>query len=79
MSIGISLLKLKPGSTGQLMSLDALDPLVHRRLTDMGVRTGATIRLHKITPLGGPVIIECNGQLIGLRQKQAGHMEVCPA
>lgn len=78
MSEHLSLLRVPMGQTVRLQSLASLHPSLRRRLTDMGIDEGSIIRLKKISLLGGPVIIECNGQLVGLRQNQVKQLEVVP-
>ncbi|MDQ0495002.1 ferrous iron transport protein A [Paenibacillus brasilensis] len=74
----ISLLRSPLGQTVRLQSLAPLHPSLRRRLTDMGIDEGSIIRLKKISLLGGPIVIECNGQLVGLRQNQVKQLEVVP-
>ncbi len=74
----ISLLRTPLGQTVRLQSLAPLHPSLRRRLTDMGINEGSIIRLKKISLLGGPIVIECNGQLVGLRQNQVKQLEVVP-
>ncbi|KJD47378.1 ferrous iron transport protein A [Paenibacillus sp. NRS-1782] len=75
----ISLLRTPPGQPVRLQSLASLHPSLRRRLTDMGIDEGSIIRLKKISLLGGPIVIECNGQLVGLRQNQVKQLEVVPS
>lgn len=74
----ISLLRTPLGRTVRLQSLASLHPSLRRRLTDMGIDEGSIIRLKKISLWGGPIVIECNGQLVGLRQNQVKQLEVVP-
>lgn len=71
-----SLLKLQPGSTGLIHKIEGMNPILRRRLADLGVSEGATIGLKGKGPLLGPITLECNGQLFAIRRKEASRIEV---
>ncbi|MEX1029487.1 MAG: FeoA family protein [Paenibacillaceae bacterium] len=72
----LSELKLQPGNTFYVKDLSSVDPLVRRRLCDMGVIEECLLRFKGSMPFGGPFMFECNGQRIGLRRKEAAYIEV---
>ncbi|GGF81718.1 hypothetical protein GCM10010912_28530 [Paenibacillus albidus] len=71
-----SLLRLHPGSTGSIHSIEGMNPILRRRLADLGVFEGVVIRLKGKGPFLGPVTLECNGQLFAIRRKEASRIEV---
>lgn len=70
------LLGLKPGITGAIKQIGDMDPVLKRRLSDLGVIEGSNIMVKRYCPWGGPVTLECKGQLLGIRQKEASFIEV---
>ncbi|WP_019639371.1 FeoA family protein [Paenibacillus fonticola] len=70
------LLKLQPGESGCIRHFGHMDPILKQRLADLGVTEGADITIMRYSFWGGPVTLECGGQLIGIRKHQAAHIEV---
>ncbi|WP_379132764.1 ferrous iron transport protein A [Paenibacillus sp. sgz500958] len=75
-SISCSLLHLQPGSTGLIHKIEGMDPVLRRRLADLGVSEGVVVRIKGKGPFRGPVTIECNGQLFAIRRREASRIEV---
>ncbi|MNI98565.1 FeoA domain protein [compost metagenome] len=50
--------------------------MLKRRLADLGVAEGSSVSIKRRCPLGGPIMLECCGQLLGIRQKEAAQIEV---
>lgn len=71
-----SLLRLQPGSSGNIHKIEGMNPILQRRLADLGVSEGVNIRLKGKGPFLGPVTLECNGQLFAIRRKEASMIEV---
>ncbi|SET92620.1 FeoA family protein [Paenibacillus sp. NFR01] len=71
-----SLLRLQPGSAGSILRIEGMNPILQRRLADLGVSEGVMIRLKGKGPFLGPVTLECNGQLFAIRRKEASQIEV---
>lgn len=44
-STSCSLLRLQPGSTGYIYKIEGINPILRRRLADLGVSEGVSIRL----------------------------------
>lgn len=72
----LALSQVLPGSTVRIYSIANLNPLVSRRLLDLGVSIGSHVQLKRKSPLGGPLTLETNGQLFGIRRSQAAMIEV---
>jgi len=63
---------LKPGQTGQVISLSpACRGLERRRFMDLGILPGTTITAEMVSPSGDPTAYRIRGALIGLRREQA--------
>lgn len=71
-----SLMQLQLGTTGSIHRIEGIDPILRRRLADLGVAEGVTICLKGKAPFFGPVTLECNGQLFAIRRKEASRIEV---
>lgn len=71
-----SLVQLKPGATGLIHQIAGMNPILLRRLADLGVSEGVSVRLKGKGPFGGPITLECNGQLFAIRRKEAALIEV---
>lgn len=66
----MNLAKLKPGETGKITSIGAIGPL-RRRLMDMGVLVGETVKVVKIAPLGDPIEVTVKCYQLSMRKKEA--------
>ncbi len=49
---------------------------LHRRLLDMGITRGTTIRLEQVAPLGDPIKVRVRGYDLSLRKSEARLVEV---
>ncbi|MDR0268823.1 FeoA family protein [Paenibacillus sp.] len=70
------LLNLQPGTIGSIYAIKEMNPILRRRLYDLGVHEGSVVSMKQRGPFGGPVTLECNGQLLGIRLKEAREIEV---
>ncbi|BCG57968.1 FeoA family protein [Paenibacillus sp. URB8-2] len=70
------LLQLQPGSAGAIQEIQGMNPILRRRLADLGVSEGCTVCLKGKGPFLGPVMLECNGQLLAIRRKEASKIVV---
>ncbi len=66
----MNLAELKPGEQGIIRAIGALGPL-KRRLMDMGVLAGETVKVIKVAPMGDPLEIEIKSYRLSLRRKEA--------
>jgi ferrous iron transport protein A len=66
----MTLAKLKPGQTGKITAIGAVGPL-KRRLMDMGVLVGETIKVVKVAPLGDPIEVTVKSYQLSLRKQEA--------
>lgn len=72
----MNLSNLKPGQQGRIMKLDSGIGPIRRRLMDMGVIPGETIRVEKIAPMGDPIEVTVKGYNLSLRKGEAAGIEI---
>lgn len=70
------LCELKPGQKGCICDLSEANPAVCRRLMELGVEEGTRVQVMHAGLLGGPLTLEANGQLIGIRRSEARRIGV---
>ncbi|MEF2966936.1 FeoA family protein [Paenibacillus sp. M1] len=67
---------LKPGDSCSIRQFGGIDPILKRRLNDLGIAEGSHITVKRFCLWGGPVLLEFDGQLIGIRHREAAKIEV---
>ena len=72
----MTLLELIDGETGYIVDVSNLDETVKHRLLHIGVFEGCPIKLKHRMPFGGPCMLECQGQLVGIRRCDAAQIKV---
>lgn len=73
----IRLVELPKGVSAHVVEVDASDE-VGRRILEMGLTPGATIKLVAIAPLGDPLAFEVRGYRLSLRKAEAARVAVEP-
>lgn len=71
----MTLRDLKPGEEGRVISIGEKGPL-RRRIMEMGVTPGTTIKVIKVAPLGDPIEVNIRGYELSLRKEEAGQIEI---
>ncbi|HEY3424611.1 MAG TPA: ferrous iron transport protein A [Negativicutes bacterium] len=66
---------LQPGQTGVVSKVVGCGS-VHRRIIDMGVVPGTSIRVLKFAPLGDPIEIKVKGFNLALRKMEAMMIQI---
>ena len=66
----MNLAKLKPGERGRITKIGAIGSM-KRRLMDMGVLVGETVKVEKVAPLGDPMEITVKSYKLSLRKSEA--------
>lgn len=67
--------EIQPGQSARVLQiLDNQD--IGRRLLEMGITPGVTIRLRQSAPLGDPLEYELRGYRLSLRRREAAQIEV---
>jgi Fe2+ transport system protein FeoA len=67
--------EFKIGESGIVKSIDC-EPIVRRRLNDMGVFPGVEVKLVRFAPMGDPMQIEIRGYMLALRKHEAQSISV---
>lgn len=52
---------------------------IRRRILDMGITEGASVKVCKVAPLGDPIELTVRGYQLSLRKSDAANIEVQPA
>jgi ferrous iron transport protein A len=63
------------GGLAKIISLDAKNPAA-KRLMEMGITPGISVRVVKTAPLGCPIEIQVRGYHLALRKNEAEAIEV---
>lgn len=71
----MKLADLKPGEEGIVISIGEKGPS-RRRLMDMGVTPGVSVKVIKVAPLGDPVEVNIRGYELSLRKDEANRIEI---
>ena len=71
----MTLKEMKPGQSGQVLSIGESGPL-KRRIMDMGITPGVALKVIKMAPLGDPIEINVRGYELSLRKEEAARIEV---
>lgn len=66
---------LKTGQTGTVKSIGEKGPM-RKRLMDMGVTPGTTMKVIKVAPLGDPIEVNIRGYELSLRKDEAKNIEI---
>ena len=67
---------MKAGQSAKIESLEHVDAYLKLRLSSIGVLPGCDLCVKRASFLKGPCILECRGQSISIRQKDAAKIEV---
>ncbi|MGI5174315.1 ferrous iron transport protein A [Treponema sp. OMZ 840] len=67
----MTVVDLKPGQTATVSTVGTGDPLLKRRILDMGITPGVEITMIKSAPLGDPLEITLRGYQLSLRKHEA--------
>jgi ferrous iron transport protein A len=67
--------RLGPGERGIIARLNG-DPLVTRRLMELGLVPGTPVELVRRAPMGDPIELAVRGVHLSLRRTEASHIHV---
>ncbi len=73
-----TLADLRPGQSGVVTALFS-QGLERRRMMDLGIVPGTTIRAEMTSPLGDPIAFRVRGALVALRREQAALIHITAA
>lgn len=71
----MTLRDLKPGQKGTVVSIGEKGSM-RRRIMDMGVTPGISIKVVKVAPLGDPIEVNIRGYELSLRKAEAENIQV---
>ena len=69
---------VKPGCSCTIEHLECKGE-IRRRIMDMGITKGVSVKVLKEAPLGDPIEIDLRGYQLSLRRADAANIEVSPA
>ncbi|MCE5171384.1 ferrous iron transport protein A [Paenibacillus profundus] len=69
--INTTLCELKPGQQACICDLTRVHSTIFQRLLDLGVEEGSHVHMKRTSLFGGPLTLEANGQLFGIRRSVA--------
>lgn len=68
--------KLRAGNQATIEEINIDNKLIRRRLFDMGITKGVSVKIQKIAPLGDPVSFEIRGYELSLRREELQKIKV---
>lgn len=71
----MTLRELQPGQIARVVAINA-EGAFKRRIMDMGITTGVTVKLIRIAPLGDPIEVTLRGYQLSLRKDEAASIQV---
>jgi len=71
----MTLRDLRPGEIGNVVGIGEKGPM-RRRIMDMGVTPGTSIKVIKVAPLGDPIEINVRGYELSLRKDEARQIQI---
>ncbi|MEZ8142215.1 ferrous iron transport protein A [Enterovibrio sp. FF113] len=72
----MKLSELKPGLTGQVLSLSNVPSIPRKKLMAMGLLPDTEVRIIRLAPMGDPIQVRVRGCDIALRKSLASQIEV---
>lgn len=63
--------EMKPGDDGIIVSFSEGDPILIRRLTEMGMNKGEKVKVIRSAPLRDPIEFEVKGYNLSLKRDEA--------
>lgn len=70
-----TLVNVGPGETARVMSVGG-DTGASRRLMDLGLIRGTSVKVVRVAPLGDPIEVTLRGFMLTLRRAEAAHVVV---
>jgi len=63
--------ELKVGQIASIININAIEPVMRKKLLNLGFLPKAKVQLLRIAPLGDPIAIRCANSSIALRKSVA--------
>jgi ferrous iron transport protein A len=70
-----TLVQVGPGETARVKEVGG-DSTASRRLMDLGLVRGTTVKVVRVAPLGDPIEVTLRGFMLSLRRSDAAHVVV---
>ena len=70
-----TLMQAQIGSTAKVVKLYG-EGAVKRRIMDMGITKGTSVKIRKVAPLGDPIEVTVRGYELSLRKADAALIEI---
>ncbi|MFQ3175978.1 MAG: Fe2+ transport system protein FeoA [Psychromonas sp.] len=67
---------LKVGQTANIVSMDDMEPVMRKKLLNLGFLPQAKIQLVRLAPMGDPLAIRCANNNLALRKILASQIKV---
>lgn len=67
---------LKTGQTAQIINMHNMEPIMRKKLLNMGFLPKAKIQLLRVAPMGDPIAVRCANSSIALRKEIAKQIQV---
>ncbi|RBW44561.1 ferrous iron transport protein A [Psychromonas sp. B3M02] len=67
----MKLSELKTGQTASIVNINTLDPVMRKKLLNLGFLPRAKVQLLRTAPLGDPLAIRCANSSIAVRKSIA--------
>jgi ferrous iron transport protein A len=68
--------ELKVGQMANIVSMDDMEPVMRKKLLNLGFLPQAKIQLLRLAPMGDPLAIRCANNNIALRKMLASQIKV---
>ena len=63
--------ELKVGQTANIININEIEPVMRKKLLNLGFLPKAKVQLLRIAPLGDPIAVRCANSSIALRKSVA--------
>lgn len=74
--MNMRLSQLLPGMKGNVTSFSNSNKQLHRRLLDMEILEGESMKITQRLPFNGPIVMEANNQILGIRFNNSNNIEI---
>ncbi|PKF63461.1 ferrous iron transport protein A [Psychromonas sp. psych-6C06] len=68
--------ELRAGQSATIVSMQEMEPIMRKKLLNLGFLPKAKVELLRLAPMGDPVVIRCASSSIALRKVVLGHIQV---
>ncbi|WP_028863332.1 FeoA family protein [Psychromonas aquimarina] len=67
---------LKVGQSASIINMHSMEPVMRKKLLNMGFLPKASVELLRIAPMGDPIAVRCANSSIALRKTLASQIKV---